>query len=161
MLWELIHLKIALLLLKRWRVVSMKTLGRQVDLVRKFIVRQIKYLPARLTQKFSWGLFKVNLCQKFRKRSECGKLKLNGLHRDHPSVWATSNPTSMGANEKWFLNEKVIFMISICILVLRIFLKIFPRSLNSFKTEPQPAGDSQGAAKIRDLRNSFVSYFNS
>ena len=36
------------------------------------------------------------LGQTLRKSWECGKLKLNGLHRDHPLAWAISVPTSMG-----------------------------------------------------------------
>ena len=29
----------------------------------------------------------VNVGQKFRNRSECGKLKLNDHHKDYPTAW--------------------------------------------------------------------------
>lgn len=33
--------------------------------------------------------------KKFRKSSECSKLKLNGFHSDHPPMFAKSDPASV------------------------------------------------------------------
>ena len=43
------------------------------------------------------SLFKVILGQNSEK-TEYGKLKLNGLNRDHPPVWAISDSASVGVN---------------------------------------------------------------
>ena len=96
----------SILVLRKMKNYEMSLIEPKFSMIVKIFFLRQKIFSKNLAKKFLSSLFKVILGQKFRNRFGNGKLKQNGLDRDHPPASAIYNFVSVGVTSIFPLKSK-------------------------------------------------------